>query len=69
MSQTNKTLLQWFREEIAEKRKEHAGFISSGACEDFASYKYHSGILKGLDLGESIVLELMQRILQGDSFE
>jgi hypothetical protein len=51
-------LLKKLREEVAS----HNEFIAKDNCKDFAHYKYLCGLIRGLEVAQSHVLDLAEKL-------
>lgn len=55
-------LLRSLQEKIRTRMNDEADAIATGACQDFADYRYRTGIVQGLAMVERDLLDLDQRV-------
>lgn len=60
---SNKTLLEWFKQEISEHKKKYVNKMISGEIENFNDYRYNVGIIEGLDQSYYLVIHLLEQVL------
>lgn len=51
---------------ISEQRQAQVDALSAGRAGDFPDYRHICGTIRGLDLSESIVKDLVQRLEKSD---
>ena len=50
------------------ERQKQVDYLVSGRCVDFAEYRHLCGIIRGLELSEQIVDDLVQKLEKEDEF-
>lgn len=64
------TLIVPFSEELKKKYREvlneKADALANGGCQSFEEYKYHCGVIWGVALAESMLIELTKQATEGD---
>ena len=54
------------QKEIARMRDEQAVFISTGRAADYAEYKHVCGVIRGLNLADQSINDLVERMEKSD---
>jgi hypothetical protein len=54
--------IQYLLKKISEEIQGHNEFIAKDNCKDFAHYKYLCGLIRGLEVAQSHVLDLAEKI-------
>ena len=61
MSAEIQSFARVLREKIREDMNNYADDVSTGVCQDFASYKQLCGLIQGLAIAERYILDLVQK--------
>jgi len=56
------SIVRYLKERIRSIMNERADYVSTGACQDFADYKHHVGVIEGLALAERELLDVAERL-------
>lgn len=48
------------------ERQKQVDFVASGRCNDFAEYRHICGIIRGLELADQMVDDLVQKMEKDD---
>jgi hypothetical protein len=59
---------QTFSYHMHIERQKQVDYLISGRCVDFAEYRHLCGIIRGLELSEQIVDDLVQKLEKEDEF-
>ena len=59
---------QTFSYHMHIERQKQVDYLISGRCVDFAEYRHLCGIIRGLELSEQIVDDLVQKLEREDEF-
>jgi len=54
--------LEYLARKINEEIKSHNEFLAKDNCKDFAHYKYLCGLIRGLEVAQSYVLDLAEKV-------
>jgi hypothetical protein len=57
-----------FSTEMQIERQKQIEFVAGGRCADFAEYRHICGIIRGLELADQIVDDLVQKMEKADEF-
>ena len=58
--------LKYLSNQIQEERKRMAEDLADGMAKDHGEYKYHCGVVRGLLIANSLILELSERLEKDD---
>ena len=58
--------LSYLQKEIARLRDEQAAFISLGRAADYAEYRNVCGVIRGLNLADQSINDLVERMEKSD---
>lgn len=59
---TDIQLLSYVQKEIDKMRQEQIAFVAASRAETFDEYKKICGVIRGLDLADSIINDLVQKM-------
>ena len=59
---TDIQLLSYIQKEIDKMRQEQIAFVAASRAETFDEYKKICGVIRGLDLADSIINDLVQKM-------
>ena len=59
-------LLAYIAKEVDKLRSEQAAFVTGGRAGDFPEYRHICGVIRGLNLAEDIINELVQKMEKSD---
>jgi len=59
---------QTFSYHLHLERQKQVDFVVGGRCADFAEYRHICGIIRGLELADQIVDDLVQKMEKDDDF-
>lgn len=59
---------QTFSYHLHLERQKQVDFVVGGRCADFAEYRHICGIIRGLELADQIVDDLVQKLEKDDDF-
>ena len=57
---------EYLAKEIDKLRNDQAVFLVGGGAKDFAEYRHVCGVIRGLNLAENIINELVQKMEKSD---
>ncbi len=58
--------LEYLVEKLKEERKLKGEALTDGALQSYEEYKYATGVIRGLLMAESIILDLAKRMENSD---
>jgi len=58
--------LKFLSDQIQEERKRMADDLADGMAKDHSEYKYYCGVVRGLLIANSLILELSERLEKAD---
>lgn len=59
-------LLAYIAKEIEKTREEHAFHIANGKAADIEEYRTVCGVIRGLNLAENVINDLVQKMERSD---
>jgi hypothetical protein len=59
-------VLAYIAKEMGRLRSEQEAFVTSGRAGDFSDYRHICGVIRGLNLAEDIINELVQKMEKSD---
>jgi len=59
---TDIQLLSYVQKEIGKMRQEQIAFVAASRAESYDEYKKICGVIRGLDLADSIINDLVQKM-------
>jgi len=54
--------MQYLLKKLREEIQGHNEFVAKDNCKDFAHYKYLCGLIRGLEVAQSHVLDLAEKL-------
>ena len=60
------TEFEYILREIRETRAEHTTFLAEGSAKEYADYRHVCGVIRGLTIAESAILDLVQKLERDD---
>ena len=62
----NQTFVEVLRQKIREDLNNYADDIAGGACQNFEQYQKLCGVIQGLAMAESYLLDLAKKVEEAD---